>query len=153
MDSRVLSYRISNSGTLKRGRPTAIGYKTGFNINSPGTGTFYFAGTGTSHVAATTEAETLTPDEIHEKVYKGAQICCRWGAQLIKTYCTKCFRSVTARLQRAGLQLRRARLPPAREAWYLDATLCMYRRPPAFQRAFCGVVKGGVTPDAAVTKQ
>jgi DhnA family fructose-bisphosphate aldolase class Ia len=112
------------------------------------------------------EAETLGPDELHEKVYMGARIIAELGADLIKTFYTRDFRLVTASSPVPILGLGAAKLPTQRAALQLAAdevaagaggvvfgrNAIQVPNPSAFQQALCDVVKRGVTPAAAVTK-
>jgi DhnA family fructose-bisphosphate aldolase class Ia len=112
------------------------------------------------------EAETLAPDELHEKVYMGTRIIAELGADLIKTFYTHCFRSVTASSPVPVLGLGAAKLPTQREALQLAAdevaagaggvvfgrNALQVPNPSAFQQALCDVVKRGFAPDAAVSK-
>jgi DhnA family fructose-bisphosphate aldolase class Ia len=112
------------------------------------------------------EAETLAPDELHEKIYMGTRIIAELGADLIKTLYTRCFRSVAASSPVPVLGLGAAKLPTQHAALQLAAdevaagaggvvfgrNALQVPNPPAFQQALCDVVKRGMTPDEVVRK-
>ena len=112
------------------------------------------------------EAETLAPDELHEKVYQGTRIIAELGADLIKTLYTRDFRSVTESSPVPVLGLGAAKLPTQRAALQLAAdevaagaggvvfgrNAIQVPNPTAFQQALCDVVKRGLAPEAAVRK-
>jgi DhnA family fructose-bisphosphate aldolase class Ia len=112
------------------------------------------------------EAETLAPDELQEKIYRGTRIIAELGADLIKTLYTRDFRSVTASSPVPVLGLGAAKLPTQRAALQLAAdevaagaggvvfgrNALQVPNPRAFQQALCDVVKRGLAPEAAVSK-
>jgi DhnA family fructose-bisphosphate aldolase class Ia len=112
------------------------------------------------------EAESLAPDDLHNKVYRGARIIAELGADMIKTFCTHSFRAVTESLPIPVLGLGAAKLPTQRAALQLAAdevatgaggvvfgrNAIQVPNPTAFQQALCDVVKRGVTPDEAIRK-
>jgi DhnA family fructose-bisphosphate aldolase class Ia len=112
------------------------------------------------------EAETLAPDALQEKIYRGTRIIAELGADLIKTLYTRDFRSVTASSPVPVLGLGAAKLPTQRAALQLAAdevaagaggvvfgrNALQVPNPRAFQQALCDVVKRGLAPEAAVSK-
>jgi len=110
--------------------------------------------------------ETLPPDQLHEKVYRGARIIAELGADLIKTFYTHDFRAVTESCPVPILGLGAAKLPTQREALQLAAAevaagaagvvfgrnAIQVPNPIAFQQALCDVVKRGLAPEEAVRK-
>ncbi len=110
--------------------------------------------------------ETLLPEELHAKVYKGARIIAELGADLIKTFYTRDFRAVTQACPVPILGLGAARLPTQLEALQLAAAeiaagaggvvfgrnATQVPNPIAFQQALCDVVKRGLAPAEAVRK-
>jgi DhnA family fructose-bisphosphate aldolase class Ia len=112
------------------------------------------------------DADHLTPDQLHDKVYKGTRIIAELGADLIKTFFTHSFRKVTESCPVPVLGLGAAKLPTQREALQLAAdevaagaggvvfgrNAIQVPNPSAFQQALCDVVKHGVSPDEAVKK-
>jgi DhnA family fructose-bisphosphate aldolase class Ia len=108
--------------------------------------------------------ETLPPDQLHDKVLRGARIIAELGADLIKTFYTCDFRAVTQSCPVPVLGLGAAKLPTALEALQLAAAevaagaggvvfgrnALQVPNPIAFQQALCDVVKRGVSPEAAV---
>jgi DhnA family fructose-bisphosphate aldolase class Ia len=111
-------------------------------------------------------AESLSPDELQESVYRGVRITAELGADLIKTFYTKSFPEVTKSSPVAILALGAEKLPSQREALQLAAdavadgaggvvfgrNAIQVPHPGAFQQALCEVVKGGLEPEAAVNK-
>jgi DhnA family fructose-bisphosphate aldolase class Ia len=110
------------------------------------------------------DAERLTPEQLHEKVYVGARIISELGADLIKTFYTERFKDVTRSCPVPVLGLGAAKLPTQLEALELAArevdegaagvvfgrNAIQVPDPIAFQTALCDVVKRGVSPaDAA----
>ncbi|MFB3902517.1 MAG: hypothetical protein ACE15E_03630 [Acidobacteriota bacterium] len=67
------------------------------------------------------DAENLGPDELHERVYRGGRIIAELGADLIKTFYTKDFRSVTRSCPIPVLGLGASRLPTQLKALELAA--------------------------------
>ena len=110
--------------------------------------------------------ETLTPEELHSKVYACSRIIAELGADLIKTFYTCDFKAVTQSCPVPVLGLGAARTPTQLEALKLAAdevkggaggvvfgrNAIQVADPPAFQRALCDVVKRGLAPAAAVRK-
>lgn len=108
--------------------------------------------------------ETLPPDQLHDKVWRGARIIAELGADLIKTFYTCDFRAVTQSCPVPVLGLGAAKLPTQLEALQLAAAevvagaggvvfgrnALQVPNPIAFQQALCDVVKRGVSPEAAV---
>ena len=69
------------------------------------------------------EAESLGPDDLHEKIYRGARIITELGADLIKTLYTQDFRSVTRKLPCPGPRSGGSEVAhPARRAFNLPLT-------------------------------
>ena len=112
------------------------------------------------------DPDSLTPDEMHKKVYACARIIAELGADLIKTFYTNNFKAVTKSCPVPVLGLGAAKCPTQLEALQLAAAevaagaggvvfgrnAIQVRDPAAFQRALCDVVKHGVKPVAAVKK-
>jgi|SRR5579862_7693309 len=112
------------------------------------------------------DAESLMPEQLHEKVYRGTRIIAELGADLIKTFYTRCFQRVTESSPVPVLGLGAAKLPTQLEALQLAAdevaagaggvvfgrNAIQVPDPPAFQQALCDVVKRGLAPDAAMKK-
>ena len=110
------------------------------------------------------EAEMLSPDELHRKVYVAARIISELGADLIKTFYTNDFKAVTKSCPVPVLGLGAEKRPTQIEALELAAdevkdgaggvvfgrNAIQVPDPAAFQRALCDVVKRGVTPADAV---
>lgn len=112
------------------------------------------------------EGESLEPEALHAKVYRGTRILAELGADLIKTFYTVNFRAVTEASPVPVLGLGAERLPTQRAALQLAAdavaagaggvvfgrNALQVPNPPAFQQALCEVVKRGLTPDEALRK-
>jgi DhnA family fructose-bisphosphate aldolase class Ia len=112
------------------------------------------------------EAEHLTAEELHKKVYAGTRIIAELGADVIKTFYTKSFRAVTESSPVPVLGLGATKLPTQRDALQLAAdevaagaggvvfgrNAIQVPNPTAFQQALCDVVKRGLAPDEAVRK-
>ena len=110
--------------------------------------------------------ETLPPDQLQEKVFRGARIIAELGADLIKTFYTRDFRAVTEACPVPVLGLGAAKLPTQLEALQLAAAEVaggaagvvfgrngtQVPKPVAFQQALCDVVKRGLAPEEAVRK-
>ena len=108
-------------------------------------------------------AEKLTPEQLHEKVYIGSRIISELGADLIKTFYTKHFSAVTRSCPVPVLGLGAAKLPTQLKALQLAArevedgaggvvfgrNAIQVPDPIAFQTALCDVVKHGVSPAEA----
>jgi len=111
-------------------------------------------------------AESLPPDQLHAKVYRGARMLVELGADAIKTFYTNSFRAVTGSCPVPVLGLGGPKLPTRGAALQLAAdeiaagaggvvfgrNAVQVPDPRAFQEALCDVVKRGLTPDAAVRK-
>jgi DhnA family fructose-bisphosphate aldolase class Ia len=110
--------------------------------------------------------ETLPPDHLQEKVFRGARIIAELGADLIKTFYTVDFRAVTEGCPVPILGLGAAKLPTQLTALRLAAdevaagaegvvfgrNAIQVPNPIAFQQALCDVVKRGLAPEEAVRK-
>ena len=110
--------------------------------------------------------ETLPPDQLQEKVFRGARIISELGADLIKTFYTRDFRAVTEGCPVPILGLGAAKLPTPLAALQLAAAevaagaagvvfgrnAIQVPNPIAFQQALCDVVKRGLAPAEAVRK-
>jgi DhnA family fructose-bisphosphate aldolase class Ia len=110
--------------------------------------------------------ESLQPDQLHTKVYRGTRMLAELGADAIKTFYTNSFRAVTGSCPVPVLGLGGPKLPTQGAALQLAAdevaagaggvvfgrNAVQVPNPRAFQEALCDVVKGGLTPDAAVRK-
>ncbi len=110
------------------------------------------------------EAEELSPEELHRKVYMGARIISELGADLIKTFYTIDFKAVTSSCPIPVLGLGATKLPTQLEALELAArevedgargvvfgrNAIQVPDPISFQKALCDVVKRGVPPAEAV---
>ena len=110
--------------------------------------------------------ETLPPEQLHEKIFRGARITAELGADLIKTFYTCNFRSVTEACPVPVLGLGAAKLPTQLEALRLAAAevaagasgvvfgrnALQVPNPTALQQALCDVVKRGLAPEEAVRK-
>jgi len=111
-------------------------------------------------------AETLPPDQLQEKVFRGARIIAELGADLIKTFYTVDFRAVTGSCPVPVLGLGAAKLPTQLAALQLAAAevatgaagvvfgrnAIQVPNPIAFQQALCDVAKHGLAPEEAVRK-
>lgn len=110
--------------------------------------------------------ESLSPEELHRKVYASARIISELGADLIKTFFTCKFKDVTSSCPVPVLGLGAAKTPTQLEALKLAAAevaggaggvvfgrnAIQVPNPPAFQRALCDVVKRKMAPAQAVRK-
>jgi DhnA family fructose-bisphosphate aldolase class Ia len=110
--------------------------------------------------------ETLTPDELHAKVYACARIIAELGADAIKTFYTNRFKDVVKSCPVPVLGLGAAKTPTQLEALKLaeaevrdgaggvvfGRNAIQVKDPAAFQRALCDVVKRGMSATAAVKK-
>jgi DhnA family fructose-bisphosphate aldolase class Ia len=111
-------------------------------------------------------AESLPPDQLHAKVYRGARILAELGADAIKTFYTHSFKAVTGGCpvpvfglggpklptQGAALQLAADEIAAGAGGVVFGRNAVQVPNPRAFQAALCDVVKRGLTPDAAVRK-
>lgn len=109
---------------------------------------------------------SLSADELHESIYRGVRITAELGADLIKTFFTNSFSTVTESSPVPVLGLGAEKLPSQRQALQLAAdevaagaggvvfgrNAIQVPDPPAFQQALCDVVKRGLAPDVAVQK-
>ncbi len=68
------------------------------------------------------EAESLGPDDLHEKIYRGARIITELGADLIKTLYTQDFRAVTESCPVPVLGLGAAKFQPSAPPFNLPLT-------------------------------
>ena len=107
--------------------------------------------------------ETLSPERLHEKVFRGARIIAELGADLIKTFYTCDFRAVTESCPVPVLGLGASKLPTQLEALQLAAAevaagaggvvfgrnALQVPNPILFQQALCDVVKRGLAPEEA----
>ncbi|MGD0128263.1 MAG: hypothetical protein ABSF46_23110 [Terriglobia bacterium] len=112
------------------------------------------------------QAEKLTPDQLHAKVYMGTRMIAELGADLIKTFYTHSFRAVTESSPVPVLGLGAAKLPTQLAALRLAAdtvaaggggvvfgrNAIQVPNPLAFQQALCDVVKRGLAAEEAVRK-
>ena len=112
------------------------------------------------------DADNLTPDELHRKVYIASRIITELGADLIKTFYTNDFKAVTESCPVPVLGLGAEKRPTQLDALALAAdevadgaggvvfgrNAIQVPDPQAFQRALCDVVKRGVSPEDAVKK-
>mgnify|MGYP006292936507 FL=1 len=112
------------------------------------------------------DPDSLTPDEMHRKVYTCTRIISELGADCIKTFYTNNFREVTESCPVPVLGLGAARLPSQLDALKRAAdevrdgaggvvfgrNAVQVADPSAFQRALCDVVKHEMAPEEAVKK-
>jgi DhnA family fructose-bisphosphate aldolase class Ia len=112
------------------------------------------------------DADNLGPDDLHDRVLVGARIVAELGADLIKTFYTKDFRSVTESCPVPVLGLGAGKLPTQLAALELAArevadgaggvvfgrNAIQVPDPIAFQLALCDVVKRGVLPGEAANR-
>jgi DhnA family fructose-bisphosphate aldolase class Ia len=112
------------------------------------------------------DAENLSAEDLHKKVYMGTRIIAELGADLIKTFYTHSFRAVTESSPVPVLGLGAAKLPTQLDALQLAAdevaagaggvvfgrNAIQVPNPTAFQQALCDVVKRGLSPNEAVRK-
>jgi DhnA family fructose-bisphosphate aldolase class Ia len=110
--------------------------------------------------------ETLTPEQLYRKVYVAARIITELGADLIKTFFTINFESVTGSCPVPVLGLGAEKKPTQLEALQLACSevaggaggvvfgrnAIQVSDPQAFQRALCDVVKRDLSPEKAATK-
>lgn len=110
--------------------------------------------------------DRLSPEELHDEVYKGCRIVAELGADLIKTFYTHKFSEVTGSCPIPILGLGAEKTPKQVQALELAERIVqgggkgvVFGRnavqvsdPAAFQRALTDVVKRGVSPSEAVTK-
>jgi len=110
--------------------------------------------------------ENLTPQQLHDNVMMGSRIVAELGADVIKTFHTQDFKSVTSSCPVPVLALGAERLPTQEDALHLAAQAIqdgaggvVYGRnaiqvpdPFAFQAALCDVVKLGMGVQEALSK-
>jgi len=108
----------------------------------------------------------LSPEEMHEQVYRSCRILAELGADLIKTFHTQKFEEVTAGCPVPVLGLGAEKMPRQIQALELAERIVkgggkgvVFGRnaiqvpdPPAFQRALCDVVKKGISPAEAARR-
>ena len=109
------------------------------------------------------DPDSLSPEEMHRKVYTCVRIIAELGADLIKTFYTKDFSEVTRSCPVPVLGLGAEKLPTQLDALRLAADEVAHGAggvvfgrnafqvpdPGAFQRALCDVVKRDVPPEEA----
>lgn len=107
--------------------------------------------------------DRLTPQQLHDEVFRGCRIIAELGADLIKTYCTERFHEVTEGCPVPILGLGAEKTPRQIQALELAARIVdgggrgvvfgrnavQVKDPAAFQRALCDVVQNGVQPSQA----
>jgi len=107
--------------------------------------------------------DRLTPEELHEQVYRGCRIVAELGADLIKTFYTQKFSEVTEGCPIAILGLGAEKTPKQIQALELAERIVqgggrgvVFGRnaiqvadPVAFQKALCDVVKRGISAGKA----
>ncbi|MFZ4694443.1 MAG: class I fructose-bisphosphate aldolase [Verrucomicrobiia bacterium] len=112
------------------------------------------------------QAEQLSPEQLHKKVFACARIIAELGADLIKTFHTCRFREVVESCPVPILGLGAKKTPTQLEALKLAETevaegaggvvfgrnAIQVSNPGAFQRALCDVVKRGMSAADAVKK-
>ncbi|MCE5197404.1 MAG: hypothetical protein ABFD54_00455 [Armatimonadota bacterium] len=109
--------------------------------------------------------DRLSPDELHEQIYRGCRVIAELGADLIKTFYTHKFNEVTEGCPIPILGLGAEKTPKQIQALELAERIVQgggrgvvfgrnaiqVANPVAFQKALCDVVKRGV-PAAEVVK-
>lgn len=104
--------------------------------------------------------DRLSPEELHDQVYKGCRIIAELGADLVKTFYTMRFNEVTAACPIPILGLGAEKTPKQIQALRLAERIIkgggkgvvfgrnavQVANPAAFQRALCDVVKRGISP-------
>jgi len=112
------------------------------------------------------DADRLTPDELHHKVYISTRIIAELGADCIKTFYTNDFTAVTESCPVPVFGLGAEKRPSQLDALRLAAdevadgaggvvfgrNAIQVPDPPAFQRALCEVVKRELPPEEAVKR-
>jgi DhnA family fructose-bisphosphate aldolase class Ia len=112
------------------------------------------------------ESDQLSEDELHEKVYSSCRILSELGTDMIKTFYTNNFRSVTETTPVPILGLGASRTPTQLEALQLASNeikdgakgvvfgrnAIQVKDPFNFQAALCDVVKDNISPASAVSK-
>jgi len=110
--------------------------------------------------------DRLSPDELHDHIYKGCRIVSELGADLIKTFYTSRFKEVTESCPIPILGLGAEKTPKQIQALELADNIIrdggkgvVFGRnaiqvadPQAFQKALCDVVKRRVSPAEVVAK-
>lgn len=110
--------------------------------------------------------DRLSPEELHDQVFKGCRILAELGADLVKTFHTQDFAAVTAGCPVPILGLGAEKTPKQIQALELAERIVqgggrgvVFGRnaiqvpdPAAFQRALCDVVKRGVSPSDAARR-
>jgi len=112
------------------------------------------------------DPDSLSAEQMHEKVYTSVRILAELGADLIKTFYTHKFQAVIAGCPVPVLGLGAAKTPTQKQALELAAdevaagargvvfgrNAIQVSNPPAFQRALCDVVKRSVSAEEACRK-
>lgn len=112
------------------------------------------------------DPDNLSPEDMHKKVFACSRIIAELGADLIKTFYTNNFKSVTASCPVPVLGLGAAKCPTQLAALKLAAdevgdgaggvvfgrNAIQVPDPAAFQRALCDVVKRRVKPESAAQR-
>ena len=108
--------------------------------------------------------DRLSPEELHDQVYRGCRIIAELGADLVKTFHTIKFSEVTGTCPIPILGLGAEKTPKQIQALELAERIVQsggkgvvfgrnavqVKNPSAFQQALCGVVKQGMSAaDAA----
>lgn len=110
--------------------------------------------------------ESLTPEQLYEKVYVATRIITELGAEMIKTFFTIDFDTITGSCPVPVLGLGAEKKPTQLEALQLAASevaggaggvvfgrnAIQVADPKAFQRALCDVVKRNLGPEEAVAE-
>ena len=108
----------------------------------------------------------LSPDEMHDQIFKGCRIASELGADLIKTFYTDGFDQVTSICPVPILGLGAEKTPTQLQALELASKIVagggrgvvfgrnavQVANPAAFQRALADVVKDGAAPAEAVDR-
>ncbi|MHB0938092.1 MAG: class I fructose-bisphosphate aldolase [Armatimonadota bacterium] len=111
-----------------------------------------------------THCTSISPEEMHEQVYRCCRVVAELGADLIKTFYTHRFHEVTASVPIPILGLGAEKTPTQRQALELAERIVQgggrgvvfgrnaiqVQDPAAFQRALCDVVQRGKTAAKAV---
>ena len=110
--------------------------------------------------------DRLSPEELHDQVYRGCRIVAELGADLVKTFYTIKFSEVTKACPIPILGLGAEKTPKQLQALELAERIVQdggkgvvfgrnavqVKNPSAFQQALCDVVKRGVSPADAAAK-
>jgi len=105
----------------------------------------------------------LSPEQLHEEVYRGCRVVCELGADLIKTFFTHRFDQVTAGVpipvlglgaektpnELEALNLARSEIAAGAKGVVFGRNVLQSRDPHGFLAALSEVVKRGVEPEAA----